>query len=300
MAVRPWRLAALCPGYGGLELGLRLCGVELRPVVYVEREAFAVANLVAQMDAGAVARAPVWSDVCTFDPGPWRGRVDIVTAGFPCQPFSVAGSRRGVEDERWLWPDIARIVRGLRPSVVWLENVPGLAVHGLGHVLGSLAELGFDAEWGVFRASEAGAPHRRARIFVLAYSDRSGLAQQWRSGRHCAEDGPHAYGREPDGCEPGMGHAHGAGSQVDEGERGDARTERASVVGAGGGVGFPPGPDDADGWREYIAAGGPEPALHGSADGYPGRVDRVRMCGQGAVPQQVALAWTELVRRVLG
>ena len=92
----------------------------------VEREAFCAADLARKMEAGFLDEAPIWSDVATFDGVPWRGRVDIVTAGFPCQPFSTAGNGQGTADPRWIWPHIARIVGECRPAQVFLENVPGL------------------------------------------------------------------------------------------------------------------------------------------------------------------------------
>jgi len=95
-------------------------------VGYVEREAFAAAVLVARMEDQALDRAPVWDDLTTFDGHPWRGRVDLVAAGFPCQPSSHAGQRLGTADERWLWPHVARVVREVGPSLVFIENVPGL------------------------------------------------------------------------------------------------------------------------------------------------------------------------------
>jgi DNA (cytosine-5)-methyltransferase 1 len=99
--------------------------------------------------------------------------VDLVTAGFPCQPFSQAGRRRGLDDERWLWPDIARVVREVGADFAFLENVRGfVAVHGgLGAVLADLADLGFDAEWTVLPAAGLGSPHRRERFWLL-YLDR--------------------------------------------------------------------------------------------------------------------------------
>ena len=172
---------SLCSGYGGLELGLETAGLAVRTVCFVEREAYAAANLVALMEQGRLAEAPVWSDLTTFDAKPWAGKVACLTAGFPCQPFSVAGKRQHTEDERWLWDDIDRILRELRSlRLVFLENVPGLAVRGLGHVLGTMAELGLDAEVGVFRASDAGAPHRRARMFILAFDHHLGFGRNSR------------------------------------------------------------------------------------------------------------------------
>lgn len=164
---------SLCSGIGGLELGLKLAlGDAYRCGVYVEREAFAAAILVERMEESALDRAPVWDDLTTFDGRPWCGSVDIVSAGFPCQPFSVAGKRKGLDDERWIWPDIARIIREVQPRLVFLENVSGLARHGLGSVLGDLAEMGFDAEWDLFSAEETGAPQERKRLFILAYHRR--------------------------------------------------------------------------------------------------------------------------------
>lgn len=164
---------ALCAGIGGLELGLHIAlGEDYRTVCYVEREACAVATLVARMEDAGMDRAPIWDDIKTFDGTAWRGCVDIISAGFPCQPWSVAGQRKGAEDERWIWGDIARIIGEVGPGIVFLENVPGLLVpEGMGQVLGDLSEMGFNAEWGVFSAAEVGAPHIRRRVFILAYAE---------------------------------------------------------------------------------------------------------------------------------
>ena len=162
---------ALCAGYAGLELGLKLLfGDAYRVVCYVEREAFDAATLVARMEDSCLDRAPVWDDLTTFDGRPWRGLVDCITAGFPCQPWSQAGLRRRVEDPRWLWPTICRLIRVVRPSSVFLENVTGLFIGGIAQGLGDLAEIGFDAEWGVFSAAQLSAPHERQRVFILAYA----------------------------------------------------------------------------------------------------------------------------------
>lgn len=173
VAARPIAGLAVCAGVGAIELGLQLAlgRDRYRTVGYIERDAYAAACLVARMADEALDQAPVWDDVATFDGGQWRGRVDLVSAGFPCQPFSQAGTRRGVEDERWLWPDVARVVREVGPGFVFLENVRGfLAEHGgLGAVLGDLARLGFDAQWTVLSAAAVGATHRRERFWLLAY-----------------------------------------------------------------------------------------------------------------------------------
>lgn len=197
---------AICAGIGGLELGLQIAVPEYRTVCAVEGEAFAAALLVSKMEVGELAPFPIWSDVRTFDGRPWRGKVDIITAGFPCQPHSVAGKRKGTEDERWIWPDIAKIAGEIRPGFVLLENVPGLSYAGkdgkivvdpaaMGRVLGDLAAIRFNAVWGTFspgtrlyhdkkrgivyriRKLFKGIPtdvessHWRERFFILAYPE---------------------------------------------------------------------------------------------------------------------------------
>lgn len=171
---------ALCAGAGGLELGLRIAlGDDYRCVVYVEREAYAAATLVARMADQALDTAPVWDDLSTFDGKPWCGVVDIVSAGFSCQPWSAAGKQLGIEDERWIWPDIARIVCEVEPEWVFLENVGGLVRGGLEHVLRDLAVSGFDAEWDCLSAAEVGAPHVRERLFILAHRSRQRPGETW-------------------------------------------------------------------------------------------------------------------------
>lgn len=181
VAVRPMRHLSLCAGYGGLDLGLKLalgeCGV--RTVCYVEREASAAATLVARMEDSALDQAPVWDCLETFAGAAWRGAVDIVSAGFPCQPWSTAGKREGTDDARWLWPSVFRVAVDVGAPFVFLENVPGLVTgHGLEYVLSDLASAGFDAEWGYFSAGEVGASHRRRRVFILAYCE----DPDWRDG----------------------------------------------------------------------------------------------------------------------
>ena len=159
----------LCSGYGGFELALRPWNV--RTVCHVERDAYAAAILMERMEQKRLDQAPIWDDLDTFDGEPWCGRVDLITAGFPCQPFSAAGAHRGLDDDRWLWPSIARIITEIRPRFVVLENVPPVIRHGLPAVLADLAQLGFDAEWGLYSAADVGAPHRRQRWWCVAYAN---------------------------------------------------------------------------------------------------------------------------------
>lgn len=161
---------SLFAGVGGLELGLERAGMDV--VAQVELDEWCRRVL-----------ARHWPDVPQHDdvrtaPEWWlsvdRPIVDVVCGGFPCQPFSTAGRRRGIGDERWGWPWMADVVRVARPSYVLLENVAALLADAdaFGWVLGDLAALGFDAEWGVLPACAVGAPHRRERLFLVAYPHR--------------------------------------------------------------------------------------------------------------------------------
>ena len=160
---------SLFTGYGGFSLGLRLAGIETRCVGYVEKEPYCQELLRARIRDGLLDWAPIISDIRSADFRPMAGMVDVITAGFPCQPHSQAGLKRGAGDDRNLWPDTARIIGEVRPRYVLLENVPGIIANRyIGTVLGSLSELRYDAEWGIVSAADAGAPHLRKRWWCLA------------------------------------------------------------------------------------------------------------------------------------
>jgi len=160
---KPVTHVSLCAGYGGIDLGLKRAIPNLRTVAFSEIEAFACANLVAKMEAGCLDPAPIWTDLKTFPWAEFRGKVDILSGGYPCQPFSSAGKRLGKEDPRHLWPWIADGIRVLQPTLCFFENVEGHISLGLRDVIGELEESGYRATWGVFSAAEVGAPHQRKR-----------------------------------------------------------------------------------------------------------------------------------------
>jgi DNA (cytosine-5)-methyltransferase 1 len=160
---------SLCAGYGGIDLGLRGAIPNLRTVAFSEIEAFACANLVSKMEAGLLDPAPIWTNLKTFPWESFRGKVDILSGGYPCQPFSSAGKRLGKEDPRHLWPYIADGIRILQPALCFFENVEGHITLGLRDVLHDLGGLGYRTSWGIFSASEVGAPHQRKRVFILAH-----------------------------------------------------------------------------------------------------------------------------------
>jgi DNA (cytosine-5)-methyltransferase 1 len=142
-----------------------------RTVCAVEFDAYARSVLLARQADGTFPTFPVWDDVRTFDGTPWRGIVDVVSGGFPCQDLSVAGKGAGLDGKRsGLWREMARIIGEVRPRYAFIENSPALITRGLDRVLCDLAALGFDARWGVLGASDVGAPHKRERIWILGYS----------------------------------------------------------------------------------------------------------------------------------
>jgi len=165
----------LCAGYGGIELGLKRVIPALCTVALCEIEAFACANLVAKMETGLMDCSPIWTDLKTFPWGAFRDRVDILSGGYPCQPFSSAGKRLGKDDPRHLWPWIEDGIRLMRPRICFFENVEGHISLGLREVVEELEGLGYKTTWGVFSASEVGAPHQRKRVFILAHLYGAGM-----------------------------------------------------------------------------------------------------------------------------
>lgn len=167
---------AICSGVGGLELGVKLAlGRAYQCVGYIERQAYAAATLVARMEEKALDSAPIWDDVETFRGKPWRGCVDLISAGIPCQPWSSAGEQRGKEDDRWIWGAVRRVIDEVGPGLVFLENVPGIIQEGLPEIVRDLSKLGFTAAWDCFSACEVGASHSRKRLFLLAHAGRERL-----------------------------------------------------------------------------------------------------------------------------
>jgi len=148
---------------GGMLLGhTTVCAVEIEP--YCRRV------LLQRQRDGILPKFPIWDDVCTFDGKPWRGKVDVVAGGFPCQDISSAEKGVGLSGKRsGLWSEMERIIGEILPRFVFIENSPMLRTKGLHTVLKDLAEMGYDARWGIISASDAGAPHQRKRMWILAY-----------------------------------------------------------------------------------------------------------------------------------
>jgi len=294
---------SLCTGYGGIELGLERAGVCLRPIAYVEREAFAAANLVAKIEAGEMAAAPVWTDVKTFPFADFHGRVGIMLAGYPCQPFSAAGQRKGAADERHLWPHIADGIAACQPRLVFCENVEGHLSLGVKDVFNDLDRLGYSYTAGLFSAEEVGATHRRKRLFWLAYSGsartEAGLPepQQRKEGQpEVSHNGCHR------GWPAGPGQPqHGWEEPRTVADTDKQRSHRRTNRNGQQQHHAPKTRENARTGRVAEAESQTESELGGTTDGLgsrpdatTNRVDRLRLLGNGVVPQTAAKAFTTL------
>lgn len=302
---------ALFAGAGGGILGGHLLGWRTRCAV--EFDPYARAVLLARQRDGCLPRFPIWDDVRTFDGHPWRGSIDIVTGGFPCQDISAAGKGVGITGERsGLWKSMARIIGEVRPRYAWVENSPMLVGRGLAVVLGDLAEMGYDARWGIVGADDAGAPHQRERIWILAALPNSVRAGGREGcGQVGGEAGPAPVGerREPraqscDGCEavghperPGLeGLSRNGAQRHQPGRIGEEAGGPTGEAGIWGGRWWSTEPD-----LGRMAHGLAAPLdIHGAhAAGNVGRVgvripkraDRLRCIGNGQVPAALVLAW---------
>jgi len=183
---------SLFSGAGGGLLGTKLLG--FRAVGYVENNTYCQQILAQRIEDGFLDEAPIFGDIRQFIKSgavkKYQGFVEVVTAGFPCQPFSVAGKKKGKDDERNLWPETLAVICAVRPRYALLENVPGLLNSGyFPEILGSLAESGFDVRWDCISAAAVGAPHRRDRLWILAKSQHP---DTYSVGSHRAEK--HQYG----------------------------------------------------------------------------------------------------------
>jgi DNA (cytosine-5)-methyltransferase 1 len=165
------RELALFAGAGGGILGGKLLG--WNTVCAVERDAYAAQILAQRQNDGILEPFPIWSDVESFDGRPWRGIVDVISGGFPCQDISVAGRGAGIHGKRsGLWKEFARIISEVQPRYAFIENSPMLITRGLDRILCDLAEMGFDAEWGIISCANTGGVHKRERTWIVATNTR--------------------------------------------------------------------------------------------------------------------------------
>lgn len=244
-----------------------------RTVCAVEWDQYAASVLVARQNDGCLRPFPVWDDVQTFDGSKWRGRVDVVSGGFPCQDISVAGKGAGISGERsGMWKHMARIVCEVRPRFVFVENSPALASRGLGVVLGDLAAMGYDAEWCVLGASDVGAPHRRKRIWILAESV---SINEGKIGEICKREDTESCGVCKD-----MAHAEKQHGTIDRQE-----TSQPGWSGENG---------------QKICWWSTEPDVGRVVNGLASRLVRLKCLGNGQVPAVAATAFRLLYSRIRG
>ena len=242
-----------------------------RTVAYVENSPGCVAHLIKSIKDRLIDDAPIWDDIRTFDTTPYKGMVDIVFGGFPCQPFSVAGKRKGEADERNCWPDTIRVIGEVRPRYAFLENVPGLVAHEyFRRIQGDLAEIFYDCVGLPLSAAEVGANHKREREWMLA----------WDTNRRDGNEGKIAKVAQGEATQP-------AGICADVAYPNKSRVERCKKTrdteGKGSKqvkqpVGFYQGHNN---WAV-------EPSVGRVVNGLAGRIHRLKMLGNGQVPQCIS------------
>ena len=167
---------------GGLLATKHLLG--WKTIGYVEVDQYCQAILAQRIEDGYLDPAPIFGDIKQFiSEGyaeSYKGMVDVITAGFPCQPFSVAGKQKGEQDERNLWPETRDTISIIRPRYIYLENVPNLLAHSyIWTILSEITEMGYDCKWGIISAADVGAIHKRARWWMVAHTNFSGFEKCW-------------------------------------------------------------------------------------------------------------------------
>jgi len=292
---------SFCTGYGGLERGLALAGIDHRVVACVEIEAYVIANLVQKMESNQMAPAPIWTNVKTFPGKGFREKVDILTGGYPCQPFSVAGHQLGTEDPRHLWPFILQQIQTIRPVQCFFENVEGHINRGLEQVISDLESAGYDTTWGIFSAAEVGAPHQRKRVFILGNSKHYGSLRSKKS-RDNLSPSNHSSQRSKKTVESSRTSKSSGSENLSDCEPSDSSSKRLQGSSQAGNT----CQEKSQSFDQQLARCREafkrqwlsEPRLDRVVDGCSHRIDRTRLLGNGVVPQQAALAYLTLNQRL--
>ena len=290
----------LFAGAGGGILGGMLLGHT--PVCAVEIDAYCRKVLEARQRDGWLPYFPIYEDVRQFDGKPWRGKVDVVAGGFPCQPWSHAGKRKGADDPRHLWPEMARIVEEVRPRYVFAENVQLAAFE---EPWRDLRRLGYRVSPALcVAAADVGAPHLRKRWWLLATDADSQQIRDQQSGRASriqakpGHDGGQEHMADADSQRRDRSRAsrEAGGPEPSDG----SGAQPADTDASGQGLAQRQGPQ---GQRAYAAAAGgswwaTEPDVGRVANGVAHRVDRLRALGNGQVPMAAATAWQHLIQQL--
>jgi DNA (cytosine-5)-methyltransferase 1 len=275
---------ALFAGAGGGILGGHLLG--WRTVCAVEWEQYPASVLCARQNDGLLPSFPIWDDVQTFDGKPWRGIVNVISGGFPCQDISAAGKGDGLDGERsGMWKEMARIIGEVRPQYAFIENSPMLTFRGLERVLADLAQMGFDAEWGVLSAADVGANHNRERIWIVGKN-----TKQFRFFPHSMHNGDRWRQQQPKGIEKknqSISNATSIGLQRQRKHEQPINTAQGKNRKT---IKFEYG-STSDFWSV-------EPNVGRVVDGLAFRMDRLKAIGNGQVPLCAATAWKLLNERL--
>lgn len=259
----------LFSGIGGISLALREW---VKPIAYCEIDRYAQAVLLSRMSEGLLPRAPIWNDITTLDGKQFRGQVDIIYGGFPCQDISVAGNGKGLAGKRsWLFREIMRLAEELKPKFIFLENVPAIRTRGLNHVAEWLASAGYDCRWDIISAQEIGAPHIRQRWFCLAHAN----------SRHSQNNVQQTEKRHKNPDLRGLrAHEYVANSSSVGGLPRQWRGKESERS--------PANPFTENWWAI-------EPDVDRVVNGLPFRVDRIKGLGNSVVPAQAREAFRRLV-----
>ena len=214
------QILSLCSGYGGLDIAVEdFYGAQTAHYCEIEPACLEV----------LAGRFPTALNVGSLEElKTGTIEADIITAGYPCQPFSLAGKREGVFDDRHLWPTIRQVISNVRPTRVVLENVSGHLTSGGTAVIGDLARMGYGVKWGTVRASEAGAPHQRKRLFIVANSDGMGAGRDEHRKLFVKEDERETEREERQRVRVTSGHGNKAITDTD-GSAGTQRNKRTKT-----------------------------------------------------------------------
>jgi DNA (cytosine-5)-methyltransferase 1 len=276
---------ALFAGAGGGILGGHLLG--WRTVCAVEWSAYPASVLCARQNDGILPPFPIWDDVQTFDGKPWRGIVDVVSGGFPCQDISLAGRGAGITGARsGMWGHMARIIGEVRPRFAFVENSPALLTRGLGTVLSDLAAIGYDCKWGILGAADIGAPHQRDRIWIVATNTMRERSQRQITRRTSACDEQRIDKACSAQRQEIADETFAACEVVADGLRKGLQTSRQEQAGTNR--------QQGRGCATASSRWPSEPAVGRMAHGVAARVDRLKALGNGQVPRVAATAFNIL------
>jgi len=300
----PFYELSLFSGGGGGVLAGHLLG--WTTIDYVEIDKYCQQIIAQRIKDEIFKEAPIFTDVREFIQSgavdEYRGITDVVTAGFPCQPFSVAGKGKGKDDSRNLWPETIEVIRRVRPGYAFLENVPGLLAHKyIGRIFGELAEAGYDARWCVLGADDVGAPHRRKRLWIVAHSNTGYRIQSdetLQTRGVASDDGSqyvaHSKSESGDGSYDDSGISLGREQVSESGNSGGANdvAQSNSERGCGGNTGRKNAEDAGQPPRcsEY-GYWNTEPNVGRVVNGVAFRKQRLATLGNGQVPLVAKIAW---------